>query len=74
MRAKKTGLESLETACALTLETGVVNASVVINELRRLLEPPRIKTLTTVESLPLHVEPTADCGRYDSILSGRYVH
>ena len=72
--AKGAGLETMEAACALTLESGVINASVVINELRRLLEPPRVKTLTTVESLSLHVEPAADCGRYDSLLSGRYVH
>ena len=72
--AKGAGLETMEAACALTLEAGVINASVVINELRRLLEPPRVKTLTTVESLSLHVEPAADCGRYDSLLSGRYVH
>ena len=64
----------METACELTLETGIINASVVINELRRLLEPPRAKTLTAAESLSLYVEPVADCGRYDSLLSGRYVH
>jgi len=74
LMAKEAGLEAMETACTLTLESGVINASVVINELRRLLEPPRVKTLTTVESLSLHVEPAADCGRYDSLLSGRYVH
>jgi hypothetical protein len=68
------GLETLEAACALTLESGIINASVVINELRRLLEAPRVKTLTTVDSLSLHVEPTADYGRYDSLLSSRYVH
>ena len=72
--AKEAGLETMETACALTLETGVVNASVVINELRRLLEPPRVKTLTAAESLSLHVEPAADCSRYECLLRGRYVH
>ena len=74
LMAKDAALEAMETACALTLETGIINASVVINELRRLLEPPRAKTLTAAESLSLHVEPAADCGRYDSLLSGRYVH
>ena len=72
--AQGAGLETMEAACALTLESGVINASVVINELRRLLEPPRVKSLVTVDSLLLQVEPTADCGRYDSLLSGRYVH
>ena len=36
LMAKDAGLEAMETACALTLETGIINASVVINELRRL--------------------------------------
>jgi len=64
----------METACELTLETGIINASVVINELRRLLEPPRAKTLTAAESLSLREEPTADCSRYECLLGGRYVH
>ncbi|MDP2901587.1 MAG: hypothetical protein Q8N96_00535 [Methylovulum sp.] len=64
----------METACALTLEAGIVNASAVINELRRLLEPPRVKSLTAVEGLSLRDGPVADCSRYDSLLSGRYVH
>lgn len=72
--AKEAGLAAMETACELTLETGVINASVVINELRRLLEPPRTKPLTITEGLSLLVEPTADCSRYDSLLGSRYVH
>jgi len=74
LMAKEAGVEAMETACELTLETGIINASVVINELRRLLEPPRAKTLTAAESLSLRVEPTADCSRYDNLLGGRYVH
>jgi transposase len=74
LMAKEAGVEAMETACALTIETGIINASVVINELRRLLEPPRVKSLTAVEGLSLRDEPVADCSRYDSLLSGRYVH
>jgi DNA replication protein DnaC len=70
LMAKEAGVEAMETGCELTLETGIINASVVINELRRLLEPPRAKTLTAAESLSLRVEPTADCNRYDSLLGG----
>lgn len=74
LMAKEAGVEAMETACELTLEAGIINASVVINELRRLLEPPRVKTLTVVEGLSLRDGPVADCSRYDSLLSGRYVH
>jgi len=41
LMAKETGVEAMETACELTLESGIINASVVINELRRLLERKR---------------------------------
>jgi transposase len=74
LMAKEAGLEAMETACELTIETGIIHASVVINELRRLLEPPRVKTLTAAFSLSLREEPSADCSRYDSLLGGRYVH
>ncbi|MGV1080866.1 MAG: IS21 family transposase [Candidatus Nanopelagicales bacterium] len=74
LMAKEAGLEAMEIACELTLETGIINASVVVNELRRLLEPPRAKTLTTADSLSLRVEPTSDCSRYECLLGGRYVH
>jgi hypothetical protein len=74
LMAKEAGLEVMETACELTLETGIINASVVLNELRRLLEPPRAKALTASQSLILQEEPIADCSRYDSLLGSRYVH
>jgi len=74
LMAKETGLEAMATACELTLEMGIINASIVINELRRLLEPPRAKTLTAAQSLSLQVEPVADCLRYEALLGGRYVH
>jgi hypothetical protein len=74
LMAKEAGLEAMETACELTIETGIINASVVINELRRILEPPRVKTLTAAFSLSLREEPTADCSRYECLLGGRYVH
>jgi transposase len=74
LMAKKAGLEAMATACELTLEAGVINASVVINELRRLLEPPRAQPLTLADNLSLREEPTADCQRYDCLLGSRYVH
>ncbi len=64
----------MSTACELTLEAGAVNASVVINELRRLLEPPRAKPLALADNLSLREEPTAACHRYGCLLGSRYVH
>lgn len=74
LMAKDAGLEAMETACELTLEMGIISASIVINELRRLLEPPRAKALTASQDLVLQEEPVANCSRYDSLLGGRYVH
>ena len=37
MLAGEAGLEALTVACELTLEAGVVNAPIVMNELRRLI-------------------------------------
>jgi transposase len=70
------GLEILEVACDLTLQTGVVAAAIVLNEMRRLSESVRPKTLTgTALSVPtLQIEPKADCGRYDSLREPRYAH
>lgn len=71
---REAGLDALETACELALESGVVNASVVQNEVRRLIEPTRPKTLNTCDNLQLATEPQADCQRYDHLLESQYVH
>mgnify|MGYP003679033630 FL=1 len=71
---REAGLDALETACALALESGVVNASVVQNEVRRLIEPTRPKTMNTCDNLQLTTEPQADCQRYDHLLESQYVH
>jgi transposase len=70
------GLETLEVACDLTLATGVITSAIVLNEMRRLTEAARPKTLDgNALSLPtLSLEPTADCSRYDSLRSLRHVH
>jgi DNA replication protein DnaC len=70
LMAKEAGLEAMSTACELTLGAGAVNASVVVNELRRLLEPPRAKPLALAGNLSLREEPTADGHRYDCLLGG----
>lgn len=73
--AGETGLEALEMACELALESGVTSAAIVMNELRRLMTPHRENTLTDVpEGIVLHHEPIADCHRYDSLRGEHYVH
>jgi hypothetical protein len=60
----------------LTLQTGVVAAAIVLNEMRRLNEAIRPKTLADITlSVPaLQIEPKADCSRYDSLRKHRYAH
>jgi transposase len=72
----ETGLETLEVACDLTLQTGVIAAAVVLNEMRRLTEAARPKTLRSLPaSIPtLQIEVQADCSRYDSLRGHRHGH
>lgn len=65
----ETGLETLEVACDLTLQTSVIAAAIVLNEMRRLTGAVRPKAL---QSLPaniptLHLDVQADCSRYHSL-------
>lgn len=71
---REAGLDALETACELALESGVVNASVLQNAIRRLIEPVRPKALNTGDTLQLTTEPQADFQRYDHLLGSRHVH
>jgi transposase len=70
------GLDTLEVACDLTLQTGVISAAIVLNEMRRLTEEAKPKALDqSAVSLPtLTIEPMADCSRYDALRSERHVH
>ncbi len=72
----ETGLETLEVACDLTLQTGVIAAAIVLNEMRRLTEAARPKTLRDLPaSIPaLQIEVQADCSRYDSLRRSCYEH
>jgi transposase len=72
--ARDKGLEALEVACEITLETGVISAAIIENELRRLTEPERPKALSTHIVPTLTLEPLADCTRYDSLRGGYHVH
>ena len=51
------------------VQTGIISAAIVANEMRRLTEAAQTKTLAdTSASIPaLTLEPVADCSRYDSL-------
>ena len=70
------GLDVLDVACDLTLQTGIISAAIVLNEMRRLTEAAQPKTLADTHTLipALTLEPVADCSRYDSLRSVRHVH
>ena len=74
LATREFGLEALQVACELTLDGGVITAAVVMNELRRLTAPPCPTSLSLPDQLRLQVEPLADCGRYDRLRGGQYVH
>src|SRR5208283_5795084 len=73
LMAREVGLEPLQVACELVLEGNVVTASVVMNEIRRLLAPTQPLMLTVPEMLKLQHEPLADCGRYDHLRGESHV-
>lgn len=66
--AREAGLEELDVACQLALEYGKPSAAVILNELRRLVEPPRSPSVDVPDGLHLFTEPLADCSRYNSLL------
>lgn len=70
--AREAGLEPLQVACELSLETGLVTGAIVMNELRRLLAPPQPSAIHVPESLQLRSEPLADCARYDVLRGGTH--
>lgn len=69
------GLDALTVACELSLECGVVSAPVVMNELRRLIEPHLPAASVQVpDEITLIIEPLANCHRYDYLLGAANVH
>lgn len=72
--AREHGLDALETACELALESGVITGSLIQNEMRRLTEPSRLKELNAGHRLQLETEPQANYQRYDHLLGAHHVH
>lgn len=72
---REAGLDALTVACESTLECGVVSASIVMNELRRLIAPHSPAVANNVpDEISLTIEPLADCRRYDNLLGAANVH
>ena len=60
-------LAAVEAACAEALEAGIASGDVILTVLARQRQPAAPPSITTPDALRLKIEPTADCGRYDSI-------
>jgi len=75
MLAGEAGLDALTVACELALESGVVSAPIVMNELRRLIAPhlPAV-AINVPDGIALMIEPIANCQRYDHLLGAANVH
>ena len=75
MLAGEAGLDALTVACELALEGGVVSAPIVMNELRRLIEPHlSTMAINVPDGIALTIEPLANCQRYDYLLGAANVH
>jgi len=75
MLAGEAGLDALTVACELALESGVVSAPVVMNELRRLIAPLiPVMAINVPDGIALMIEPVANCQRYDYLLGAANVH
>ena len=61
------GLDAVEAACAEALAAGIANGDVILTVLARQRQPPPVPSIITPDALRLKIEPSADCGRYDSI-------
>ena len=61
------GLAAVEAACAEALEAGLASGDVILTVLARQRQPAAPPSITTPDALRLKIEPTANCGRYDSI-------
>ena len=73
LMVREHGLEPLQVACELALQYGVLSAAIVMNEVRRLVDPPPPAPMTTGQWHLVH-EPVANCSRYDDLLGDSYVH
>lgn len=64
-------LETVDVACHLAIESNLINDTVILNAILRMIEEPETKPLAP-QTLPLQDPPTADCGRYAALYGGRH--
>jgi transposase len=65
------GLDEVAAACAEAIASGTASRDVVLNILTRTLDEPAVTPCEMPPHLPLlRAKPTADCHRYDALLSG----
>ena len=75
MLAGEAGLDALNVVCELTLESGIISAPIVMNELRRLIAPHLpAAAIHLPDTIALTMEPLANCQRYDYLLGATNVH
>lgn len=65
LAAREAGLDALTVACELAWECGTVTAPLIMNA--RLIALNRPAALQLPDGIELHIEPIADCGRYDPL-------
>jgi hypothetical protein len=61
------GLDTVEVACAEALTAGLASATVILTVVARQRQPAEPPSITAPDALRLKIEPSADCGRYDSL-------
>lgn len=65
------GLEEVAAACAEAIASGAASRDVVLNVLTRTFDEPVVTSCDIPPHLPeLKAKPTADCHRYNALLSG----
>ena len=65
------GLQTVQVACELALESGTGQLAVITNLLHRLTEPARQPAMTITDAPVLMTPPCANPGRYDQLQGGR---
>lgn len=67
---KEYGIESVEVACDLALNDGVINAKYILNYLTRLNCQESSEVIKVESHLDLKEPPVADCHKYNKLLGG----
>ena len=66
-KVTKSKMELTGPKTAMNWAAGIANGDVILAVLARQRQPPAPPSIITPDALRLKIEPTADCGRYDTI-------